>query len=460
MSNPTWKKQGGESRWNASPRARKAAMEMLARWLVDDATREQKPALDRVVASEFRQRKQLNAGERRWISETIYGSVRFLRRQRFLLSTLGLPDTAEAHVALWAVLPTEMTGLSPLAPEQWEPILADTSSAQVEQALARLPNRDNAHEFLRVTLSFPDAMADALETLLGDEAVDAGEAFNRQAPTTIRANPLRTTRAKLQSALPDTVPTRYSPLGLELPRRANLGELTGFREGWFEAQEEASQIVTLLANPQPGQIVIEVGAGGGGKTLLLAALMQNRGRVVALDTSAVRIDALKKRAERAGVRIVTSLLVEANEEGRWQEAGRNGQNLQKWRGRGGVVFLDAPCTGSGVLRRSPDAKWRGFDSAAFVRLQSRLLAQSAALVAPGGVLVYVTCAFEREQNEAIIETFLRSQPEGFWRSEPAVDRFASAHHFVSGPYLRTWPHRHGLDAYFAACLRRCDAPAE
>ncbi len=205
---------------------------------------------------------------------------------------------------------------------------------------------------------------------------------------------------------------------------------------------------------------------------------------------------LEKRAARAKASHIETLRLKADAEGHWQLTGAARQRLNHLRATAEVVLVDAPCTGSGVLRRSPDAKWRIWDQEAFARLQQTLLAQASTLVALGGTLCYATCAFERSQNEAVIEAFLASSEGGAFRIEPALPRLraaceraaslaspsrsspgASAQQrsaalsiekdsaattaalsdfdlLAAGPYLRTWPHRHGLDAFFAACLRR------
>lgn len=484
----------------ASPRALKAATEILARW---EAARERSP-LDRVVGGEFRSRHYLNSSERRWVSEAIYGCVRFLRRQRRLLEILGLPETPETLVSVWASAPAAADGqaLPPLFP--FGKIPPPASPEALQAALARLPGPDSPRDFLRVTLSFPDAMAAALEEQLGEEAVAAAQAFNAQAPTTLRVNTLRAIRPQVMDALPDATPTHYSPWGLELPRRVNIYDLTGFRAGWYEVQEEASQLAALLTDAQPGQTVVEVGAGAGGKTLALAALMQNQGRIVALDTAETRLEELQKRAERTGVACVEPRLLAADAQGHWQLSNTARRKLQLLYREAENVLLDAPCTGSGTLRRSPDSKWRDLDLPAFARLQQIMLTQASEFVAQGGHLFYTVCAFERAQNEAVVEAFLASPAGAAFTLVPAVPRlvadcrraallapnaaararlaagrnadlrqgaaegdtsppeqgaeapldeqaFAT---LAAGPFLHTWPHRHGMDAFFMACLRR------
>lgn len=440
-------------------RARAAAVEILTRW---EAQRERSP-LDRIVAAEFRARHELNSRERRWIAEAIYGTVRLYRRQTVILERLQIPRTPAALLALWT---TEEAGGLRLDGEFIPEERAPDWPERFASVLRALPGREAQQDCLRTTLSFPDALATELEELLGEEALAAGEAFNRQAPVTLRVNPLRVSREKLLAAVPDAAPTRFSPWGIELPRRVNIHDLPGYRAGWFEVQEEASQLAAFASGAQADQTVVEVGAGAGGKALALAALMGDRGRLIAIDSAPDRLEALRARARRAGVRCCIPRAVSADPEGRW--IGAEARLKELLRGGADLALLDAPCTGSGVLRRSPDARWRRQDPVVVAALQRVLLEQTADLLKPGGTLLYVTCAFERFQNEEAIAAFLESEAGAAFRLEPALPRLAAAvarlspasrahplfTSLASGPFVRTWPHRHGLDAFFLACLRR------
>ena len=432
-----------EIKKGTSERALLAAVEMLSRWL---AERDTLP-LDRIMDSEFRGRRYLNSGERRWIGEAIYGVVRHFTRQKTLLAALNLPETAANLIRSWADAPADPE-ISPAQFPQTAP-LADWESWQ--KALASLPLPDSPADYLRVALSFPDALAAELERLLGAEAIAAARAFNRPAPVTLRVNTLKASRERALRDLPEAVPTAYSAVGITLPKRVNLPSLPGFREGRFEAQEEASQMMARLAGPEPGQNVVDVGAGAGGKTLALAALMKNRGRLLALDISERRLEELTLRAKRAGASCIEPLAVPADSAGRWQPIGAGLRMLDKWRGAADCVLLDAPCSGSGVIRRAPDTKWRAADISAFARLQTVLLEQASELVKPGGTLCYATCAIEAAQNEQIIESFLAGATGQNFEVAPLSPEFAP---FAEGPFFRSWPHRHTMDAFFASKIRR------
>ena len=530
-SNPLEEVAPAPRRNGASERALRAAIEIFTRWEND----QKNIPLDRIVSGEFRTRKYLNSTERRWVAEVIYNCARFWRRQVFVLEALGREATAENVVRLWAEEEkftkttaenlgaernnsdradsnADLSNEAAIETTTKDIVSKDIVSKDISEASTRdkiqalLPAVEKTREYLRITLSFPDEMAAALEATLGEEAIVAAHAFNMQAPTTLRVNPLRVSWAHLRKSLPEATPTIYSPWGLELPRRVNVFDMPGYRTGWFEVQEEASQLVSLLIDAQPGQAIAEIGAGAGGKTLAIAALMENKGEVFALDINKSRLEELAKRAERAGVTCVQMCETTADFEGTWQPSESVRRTVNKWRNRADAVLVDAPCTGSGVLRRSPDAKWRDFDLTHMTRLQSTLLAQAATLLQPDGYLFYVSCAFERTQNEDIVEKFLKTEFGEQFEVVPAVPRLRAAcararyqaemppfmrtekaqrklaeqetrraeaaiatadvpivteirepvdfDSLASGPYLRTWPHRHGLDAFFAACLHR------
>ncbi len=434
------------------------AQELLQTWLVP-ATSGEEPPLDRIVAAGFKEHKEFNSGERRWINSAVYGTVRLLDRQRFLLGRTGKEETTENLITLWQ---DEHTVTRP----NWADSLRD--------AIDALPSAEDPHGYLRVTLSIPDNIATSIEAQLGDESLEAGAAFNEQAPTVLRVNTLRTRKSRITDKVADTQETRYSPLGLVLPQRVALPTLHGFKEGWFELQEEASQLATLLTDAQPGSTVVDVGAGGGGKSLALAAMMKNQGQITAIDPSEWRLTELKQRAARAHAFNISTFCPELDENGLWIDDASG--TLKALENQADCVLLDAPCSGSGTMRRSPDIRWRYHSTVAFAALQLSLVRQSARFVKPGGALVYVTCALERDQNEDVIEKFLACAEGADFSIEPGKAALESGMQraavycmgidagarwlpadtdtLFNGPFLRTWPHKHGMDAFFAARLVR------
>ncbi len=448
-----------------TPRALLAACEIASRW----EERQDSISADRIVNTEIRSRRYLGSRERREVAELVFGYIRAKRRLEAVLASLGLPTLAENGVRL-------------LAREQGYPDALDITDEQMRSAVSALPNESNAVEYIAKVLSFPDDWAHSLVGILGDtDAISAAQALNSRAPTTLRVNTLATTPDYVLKLIEGAQASRWSPLGVQLTSQGNIFDLPHFRDGWFEAQEEASQLTVLLADPHPGDIVVEIGAGAGGKSLALAAHMLNTGAIYAIDSSPARLEELKRRAAKAGVTCVKPLAVSSDSFGTWTPTRSVQHTLSGLMSRADVVLLDAPCTGSGACRRRPDARWRSLTPAGFTTLQSKLLLQGAMFTAPGGHLVYSTCSFDREQNEEIIEAFLETDFGKLFSVEPAIPRIQAAAAWaatcrpglkarreqeLTAPeqiefetlsaeqHMRTWPHVHGMDAHFAACLRR------
>jgi 16S rRNA (cytosine967-C5)-methyltransferase len=287
-----------------------------------------------------------------------------------------------------------------------------------------------------------------------------GAALAAPAPLDLRANRLLCTREALQARLGESVglagPPALTPLapdGLRIPWRPGRAFAwaaePSFLDGWFEVQDEGSQLAALLAGVGPGQQVADVCAGGGGKTLALAAAMANRGQIYAHDVDGRRLAPLKARAERGGVRNV-----------QLRFPVREGDALGDLAGRMDCVLVDAPCTGSGTWRRAPDAKWRVRPGALAERRaeQQEALALAAPLVRPGGLMVYVTCSVLPAENAGAVAAWLGQNP-GFSACAPeaaaaaVVPGLAAAAY--SGPLgLQLTPARTGSDGFFISVLQR------
>ncbi len=276
------------------------------------------------------------------------------------------------------------------------------------------------------------------------------DSLNGEAPVVVRVNTLRTSVEECRTALAAegiaAEPTRWSPVGLVLPKRVNVRTLRVYLDGWFELQDEGSQLIGFLAGPSPGERVVDACAGGGGKTLHCAALMGNSGEILAIDNDPRRLGHLDERLVRSGVTIVRTA-VAGRDEGiiaEWKWAGRSGP-------RGCPVHR---------LRHAPPQSgfklWLGEDDVAKMsRLQRSILSDYARLVKPGGRLVYSTCSLHRSENEEVVGDFLASAPE--FRQENAAARLAESGITVDGvtsPTITLLPHRHGTDGFFMASLIR------
>ncbi|MGB8278958.1 MAG: RsmB/NOP family class I SAM-dependent RNA methyltransferase [Methylovirgula sp.] len=305
--------------------------------------------------------------------------------------------------------------------------------------------------------NFPEWLAPSFAAVFGEAAVAEGEALAARAPLDLRVNTLKTTREKAQAALAHlgAVPTPLSPIGLRVPlspdgRNPSLAGEPAYVKGLIEIQDEGSQLAALLCGAKPGEQVLDLCAGGGGKSLALAAIMDNHGQIYATDRNAARLAGIYPRLEKAATRNV-----------QLRPPRRGSDVLADLAGRCDLVLVDAPCTGTGTWRRNPDAKWRIRPGALEQRLkeQDELIEIATQFVKPGGRLIYVTCSLLREENEDRIAAFLARQdqfaPIGAGELAEAaglaeLGRFASR----LGPGLRFSPATAGTDGFFIAGLRR------
>jgi 16S rRNA (cytosine967-C5)-methyltransferase len=275
-----------------------------------------------------------------------------------------------------------------------------------------------------------------LEHALGPEAPLFAAACNVPGPVTVRANRLRLDRDALAERLRaegvSSHPARHAHDALLLEGRPNVLGLGAHQEGLFEVQDEGSQLAGALVEAGPGMRILDLCAGAGGKTLLLAAALRGEGRVDAYDVDREALERLRHRAERAGAGATVRVLQELPQE------------------TYDAVLVDAPCSALGSIRRGPDVRWRT-DVATFTRwppLQRALLETALARVRPGGRIVHVTCTVRPEENEDLVRAFLEAHPE-----VKQVEAAASAD-VRRGPALFTSPHRHGTDAFYGAVLGR------
>jgi 16S rRNA (cytosine967-C5)-methyltransferase len=306
---------------------------------------------------------------------------------------------------------------------------------------------------------YPEWLDPHFAETFGDERAEEGAALASRAPLDLRVNTLKATREEAAQALPDlaATPTRWSPHGLRVVLAADarspaIHAEPAFIKGLIEIQDEGSQLAALITDAKPGQQVIDLCAGAGGKTLALAAAMENKGQLYASDDDKRRLAPIHARIERADVR---------NVQVRTPRAAAD--VLADLAGRADLVLIDAPCSGTGSWRRNPDAKWRVRPGALEQRLkeQARLLDRAAALVKPGGRIAYVTCSVLAAENGDQVRGFLARHPE-FAVVPPAETTtvlgeraflFRRAVLAMEEGLLMT-PRRTDTDGFFVAVLRR------
>jgi 16S rRNA (cytosine967-C5)-methyltransferase len=269
---------------------------------------------------------------------------------------------------------------------------------------------------------------------------------NLPAPLFIRTNTLRTTREELKRSLAaDHVEAREtdcSPIGLRITSSPGLHTLTAYKLGWFMVQDQAAQLIGLLLNPKPGEIVLDACAAPGGKATHAAEIMKNEGTVIALESDAARIGRIIENSERLGLTIIRTVQEDAT---------------SFHRGSFDKILIDAPCSGLGVLRRHPDGRWSKSEETIPEKqaIQMKILKNCSALLKPGGALVYATCTTEPEENEGVVTDFLSEAGDLFRTDDPLPYLPQQAARLVDKRgFFHTYPHAPEMDGFFGARLVR------
>ena len=308
-----------------------------------------------------------------------------------------------------------------------------------------------------VSGDYPEWLAPAFAESFGDLALEEGRALANRAPVDLRVNLLKTDRERALAALAhlSPVPTPFSPIGLRIAIRGDgrgpaLSAEPAYVKGLVEVQDEGSQLAALLTGAEPGMQALDFCAGAGGKTLALAGMMDNQGQIYATDTDGRRLAPIFGRLERSGARNVQV------------RAPRGAQDvLADLAGRCDLVLIDAPCSGSGAWRRSPDAKWRMRPGALEQRIKDQIesLENAARFVKPGGRLVYVTCSLLKAENEDRVTAFLESRADflpveaAFWARACGLEALAGQSSKL-GAGIRLSPLRTATDGFYVAALTR------
>jgi 16S rRNA (cytosine967-C5)-methyltransferase len=309
----------------------------------------------------------------------------------------------------------------------------------------------NAMSALAGEKSFPEWIVSRWLDRYGPQDTAAlCDSINAIPPITVRTNTLKISRRQLMEALANEAeqikPTAYSPDGITLINPiAAIPELSAFKAGWFQVQDEAAQLVSMLLNPQPGESVLDACAGLGGKTGHIAQMMKNEGTVAALDVSAGKLLRLQAEVQRLGITIVSTFCHDLERE------------IPQDRLPGfDRILLDAPCSGLGVIRRNPDIKWRTSKKnlLAFKARQIRLLTNLARLVKPSGILVYAVCSPEPEENEEVINEFLKNHSGFVINKEFGQLPEKLCAMAESRGIFKTFPHSGQMDGFFSIRLQR------
>ncbi len=385
---------------------------------------------DKTIEYCFKRERKWGARDRRFFAQVVYDCTRWFRR---LAWTLGQKD--------WGRQSGVMTGLTLencqsiirvyLALHLQEPLpdWLKPTPEELEKWRVRWGDREMPEA---VKHSLPDWLEERCRAEIGEDWPKIADSLNQAAPAFLRINPLRGTREKVQQELSaegiETTVVNDLPLALRLVERRNVFVTKSFQSGGFEMQDAGSQLIAPLLDPQPGERVIDACAGAGGKSLHIAALMRNQGRLISMDVHQGKLEELKRRSRRAGCDIIEVREISSSKVIKRLENGAD------------RVLLDVPCSGSGVWRRNPDARWRMNQEELnrLKALQSDILQRYSKMVRPGGVLVYATCSLWPSENQKQIKGFLAAS-EG---------RFELVHE------IHTSPLDGERDGFYAARLER------
>jgi 16S rRNA (cytosine967-C5)-methyltransferase len=417
---------------------------------------------DSLIDTYFRARKYLGSHDRRFIAETTYGTLRHLRKCEHHLTTAlaGVSDDLLNDDRIVLLIVAYLSFEAKILEITPEILLTRLTGTQTKESVALLltnlvkPATISAESFIQrigIEYSFPDWMVERLVEQYGEsEAEKICSSLNEQAPLTLRVNTLKASVEQCQEELRkqgvETTRTSLSPVGLNITKRINVFSLPVFRDGWFEVQDEGSQLLPILLDPKPNAKVLDVCAGAGGKTLELAAIMKNRGEIFATDINGFRLEELRKRTKRAGVQNVRVQEIEAIED-----------LVDRYKAFFDIVFVDAPCSGLGTIRRNPGMKWMVTEQTVseVSEKQKAILHSSVPLVKPEGRLVYATCTLLRQENEDVIEEFLVLHPEfSIVKLNADLPLVQSVGGTSTDSFFKLFPHIQGTDGFFCVILKK------
>jgi 16S rRNA (cytosine967-C5)-methyltransferase len=440
---------------------RKTAVQILNR--IDEKGAFAEPLLD-VALSRGR---SFPDHDRKLLTQLVYGTLRMRGRLDWIIGRLYRGDGKRMDTALLNILRIslyqiffadripdfavvdEAVGIA----KEMHPRGSGLVNAVLRAALREKPHivypdiERGPADHISVVHSHPPWLAEKWIGMLGvNETIELCRADNETPPLTVRVNRVKATRDDLEKEFAEegyeVQSTAFSPDGLNIRVPGPVRGLRHFREGYFQIQDEASQMIARLLDPMPGERILDVCSGAGVKTTHLAEIMGNRGRIVALDVHEGKLRALKGLAGRLEAAIIETLAGDARAD--------QGDAFREAFDR---VLVDAPCSGLGTLRRNPEIKWRltPGDMRTFPPLQKEILGRSAFYLKRGGVLVYSTCTIAEEENEKVVRDFLAGN-KGFRMIRPPV--FIDGRLIDREGFFRTFPHRHGTDGFFAALLMK------
>ncbi len=402
--------------------------------------------MDAIVGDYMRQRRYIGSKDRANIADRAYNIVRAQARITWWLDMAHMEDTARNRVLTFSALSESMDIHDLFDGTKYGPESLDQREKSYVKKLKDL-GLNCADMPENVLVECPPQYEERLRAVFGDDFVPEMQAMMEGASLDMRVNIWRSDREKAMESLKEsgirTDETEISPWGLRARDKVFLSKSKAYLKGWVEIQDEGSQLIAHVCDVKPGMQVLDYCAGGGGKTLALAAAMQNKGRIVAADIDGRRLEKSRPRFKKGGVADIIEVRPLSDE--------KNRKWLRRQKESFDVVLTDVPCSGTGTWRRNPDMRWREYGPSLdeLVAIQAEILEKVAKCVKTGGKLVYATCSLLPEENEGQIETFLKAHPEF---SVEAIDPARG----IGSPYMRLSPYRNKTDGFFAAVLKRSD----
>ncbi|NVK18953.1 MAG: RsmB/NOP family class I SAM-dependent RNA methyltransferase [Methylocystaceae bacterium] len=408
---------------------------------------EGKRPADAVIGDYFKARRYAGSKDRRSINETVYGILRKRAKLSWLADRFEISKSPRILVLMDCIF-KEMDIDQLFTGDQYAPAPLKGKELEILPLLAECDFSDAPDD---VRLEYPAFLDHDLKDSLGDNFENILIALNEEAPLDLRINALHDDAARAKDLLAtqniETEQGTFSPLCLRSAKKVKLGGIQAYKDGLVDVQDEGSQLIALLSQAKDCELVMDFCAGAGGKTLALAAEMENKGHLYALDISSTRLYKMKRRLERAKIDnvILNPIRSEADP---W---------LKQFELRVDRLLIDAPCSGIGAWRRNPESRWKLSEELLDDMLgrQERILQNAAPLVKPGGLMIYATCSLLKRENEDQIEKFLKKN-DNFAIIEIKdswSDRFNTDCPF-DGNFMTMRPDIHKSDGFFCAVLER------
>lgn len=410
-----------------------------------------KTPMDNTIRDYLYHKRYIGSKDRKNIVELVYDVMRATARLGWWMEKVKLEDSPRSRVMAYLML----DGLSVhdvsirFVDEKYCP---EPLNENEVEAIQKLEGKSLTHDEMptEARCECPDWAVERLQNIFGDDFENQLTAMLDPAPLDLRVNTIKIDVDQTQNSLKkdevETVRTIYSPVGLRTLGKPYMSATKAFHKGFVEIQDEGSQLIAHICDAKPGMRIIDFCAGGGGKTLALAAKMEGKGIIFALDNDSRRLEKGKRRYKKADIHNVEVRSLEDEKNRKW---------LRRQKDAMDVVLVDAPCSSSGTWRRNPDLRWNNYGPTLedIKQSQAEILERVADKVKMGGRLVYATCSLFHEENEDQIETFLNNHPEYKILSIPSIWPEGTPCP-VEGDFLRLTPKNHQTDGFFAAVLER------